>query len=141
MRVPLHGAPIGGGARKGKMERATSGHEAGIRFRIDGRAAGRGLGLFGRAWGALSIWHERHRQRRELAEMSGRDLADLGIPPGLAAYEAGRWPWQKISSEWRALGAERRAAPPIEPFSSPPPRPDRTRGAPLIPFPSSRRRV
>lgn len=119
------------------MERTIPRREAGIRFRVDGRAAGRGLGPFRRAWGALRSWHERHQQRRELAAMSGRDLADLGIPPGLAAYEAGRWPWQKISPEWLALGA----AAPSEPLSLPPPRPDRNRGAPLIPFPSSRRRA
>jgi uncharacterized protein YjiS (DUF1127 family) len=86
------------------MEWTILGHGAGLRFRVIGRAAGWRLDPFRRAGAALSIWRERHRRRRELAEMSGRELADLGIPPSLAAYEAGRWPWQKISAEWQALG-------------------------------------
>ncbi len=65
-------------------------------------AVGKG---FGRAWDALFGWRERMRRRRELAVMSERDLVDLGVPPGLAAYEAGRWPWQKASPEWRDLDA------------------------------------
>jgi uncharacterized protein YjiS (DUF1127 family) len=90
------------------MERTISGHEAGSRFRSVGHAAGWGPGLFGRGRDALSTWRERQRQRRELAGLSMHDLAELGIPPGLAAYEAGRWPWQNISAEWRALCAARR---------------------------------
>jgi uncharacterized protein YjiS (DUF1127 family) len=62
-------------------------------------------GVFGkslvRGWSALFGWRERMWRRRDLAALSGRDLADLGIPPALAVYEAGRWPWQKISPEWR----------------------------------------
>jgi uncharacterized protein YjiS (DUF1127 family) len=64
--------------------------------------AGTGLA---RAWNALFGWRERMRQRRDLAAMSERDLADLGVPPGLAAYEASRWPWQKASPEWQTLDA------------------------------------
>ena len=88
--------------------------------------------------GALSRWRERMRQRRELSALSERALADLGIPLGLAAYEAGRWPWQRISAEWQALDRVRRTAPPFEPPPSRPPRPERT---PLVPFPSPRRRA
>jgi uncharacterized protein YjiS (DUF1127 family) len=66
------------------------------------RTAGNG---FARAWNALFGWRERMRRRRDLAAMSERDLADLGVPPGLAAYEAGRWPWQKVSPEWQTLDA------------------------------------
>jgi uncharacterized protein YjiS (DUF1127 family) len=66
------------------------------------RTAGTG---FARVWNALFGWRERMRQRRDLAAMSERDLVDLGVPPGLAAYEAGRWPWQKASPEWQTLEA------------------------------------
>jgi uncharacterized protein YjiS (DUF1127 family) len=82
---------------------ALSGHAADAGYRPDTRAPGAGFGR------VLFRWRERMWQRRELAAMSGRDLAELGVLPALAAYEAGRWPWQKISPAWResyAAGCE-----------------------------------
>jgi uncharacterized protein YjiS (DUF1127 family) len=99
-------------------------YEIGVRRRIGGRT----LGIFGRIWKALRNLRERIRERRELAALSQRDLADLGIPPGLAAYEASRWPWQKISSEWRELDEAGGALSPGETVSADPPR-DQERGA------------
>lgn len=127
--------------RAGRSAWMVSGRGAGMRVRGAGRAAGRGPGLFGKVRGMLLRWRERQRQRRALAALSERDLADLGIPIGLALYEAGRWPWQNISPEWRALGAAPDPAPPRAPSASHPPRPKRRRAAPLLPFPSPRRRA
>jgi uncharacterized protein YjiS (DUF1127 family) len=99
------------------MERAAiAGHEIGVRVAAVGRAAGAG---FGTLWRALCSWRERMRQRSELAAMCQRELTDLGIPPGLAAYEAGRWPWQKMSPIWRVLDEVPLEVTPIEQSSSP----------------------
>ncbi|HJU20332.1 MAG TPA: DUF1127 domain-containing protein [Stellaceae bacterium] len=96
---------------------------------IPSRAGDRVPGLFRRASGALGRWRERVRQRRELAALSKRELADLGIPPGLAAYEAGRWPWQGVSAAWRELDRAHRAVSPTEPFPDRPLQPGRGRTA------------
>lgn len=109
------------------MDRTLSGRGVNLRFRLSARTAGRGLGLIGKARGVRKIWRERMRQRRALAMLSAHDLADLGIPLGLAAYEVGRWPWQPISADWRALADARRAAAPIERSSPRPPRSERPR--------------
>jgi uncharacterized protein YjiS (DUF1127 family) len=55
----------------------------------------------------LRTWRERHLERRNLSLMSGRDLADLRIPPGMAAAEASRWLWQQPSPGWQSLQKER----------------------------------
>ncbi len=100
------------------MGRTTiCGDEAGVRRRLDGCTPG----IFGGIWRALSRWRERIAERRELAALSQRDLADLGIPPGLAAYEASRWPWQNVSSEWRELDEAGCAISPGAPVSADPP--------------------
>lgn len=123
------------------MDRTISGRDAGMRFCLAARAAGRGFGLLGKIGTANRLWRERMRQRRQLAALTARDLADLGIPVGLAAYEASRWPWQGISADWRALVAVRRTAAGGE--RSPLRRPGTPRplAAPLIPFPAPPRRV
>ena len=87
------------------------GDEAGVHHRTGGRTPG----IFARIRKALHSWRERVAERRELAALSQRDLADLGIPPGLAAYEASRWPWQNVSSEWRELDEAGRDASPGAP--------------------------
>lgn len=122
------------------MDRTLSGRDAGMRFCIAARAAGRGLDLLGMIWDVPKVWRERMRQSRQLAALTVRDLAALGIPVGLAAYEAGRWPWQGISADWRALVTARRAAAsegfPLRRSGAP-----RPLGAPLVPFPAPPRRV
>ncbi len=40
------------------------------------------------------IWHQRARQRRQLAELSDRQLADIGISRAEACAEAQRPFWQ-----------------------------------------------
>jgi|GEM_PF-2226658 uncharacterized protein YjiS (DUF1127 family) len=93
------------------MVRTLGGRDGGSRFCADGRRPGAPA----RVWRALRDWRERLRRRRALAGMSGSALAELGIPPGLAAYEAGRWPWQPISTEWREFEEAHRQAPPVAP--------------------------
>lgn len=100
----------------------SSGHRAGIAYFPAARACGarpQRPGLLARAWTALGGWRERSGQRRELAALSPRDLADLGIPPALAAFEMGRWPWQKASPEWREIAAARCEAAPLAPLADP----------------------
>lgn len=43
----------------------------------------------GRPWGDMSV----ARQRRELAELSDRQLQDIGLTRGQATREARRWFW------------------------------------------------
>jgi uncharacterized protein YjiS (DUF1127 family) len=86
------------------------------------RTGDRTPGIFARIRKALHSWRERVAERRELAALSQRDLTDLGIPPGLAAYEASRWPWQNVSSEWRELDEAGRGRFPGVPVPADPPR-------------------
>jgi uncharacterized protein YjiS (DUF1127 family) len=92
--------------------------ETGLHRSIGGRTPG----IFASIRKAVRLWRERVAERQELAALSQRDLADLGIPPSLAAYEASRWPWQNVSSEWRELDEAGRAISPDEPASADPPR-------------------
>jgi uncharacterized protein YjiS (DUF1127 family) len=93
------------------MVRTPGGRDGGSRFRADGRRPG----ALARVWRAVRGWRARLHRRRALAGMSGSALAELGIPPGLAAYEAGRWPWQPVSAGWREFEEEHRQAPPLAP--------------------------
>lgn len=52
-------------------------------------------------------WRKRARQRQELAQIAACDLAEFGIPPGVAAAEASRWFWQQPSRSWQSLERER----------------------------------
>lgn len=52
-------------------------------------------------------WRKHARQRRALAQIARRDLADCGIRPDIAAAEASRWPWQQPSRSWQSLRRER----------------------------------
>lgn len=115
-------------------KRTASDHPAGDLLWADD-AAGEG---FASARGVLGRWRERMRQRRELAAMSPHDLAGLGIPPGLAAYETGRWPWQKISPAWRLLDGAPAEELPSEPPAARSPRSDRDRDRPLAPSAAAR---
>lgn len=42
----------------------------------------------------LRLWHERQRQRRELAFLCERDLHNIGVPRDVVIEEARKWPWQ-----------------------------------------------
>ena len=57
--------------------------------------------------GAARTWRKRARQRRELPQMAACALADFRVPPGMAAAEASRWPWQPPSRSWQSLERER----------------------------------
>jgi uncharacterized protein YjiS (DUF1127 family) len=43
---------------------------------------------------ALIIWHRRHRTRRQLSELDGRQLDDVGIDPTARRAEITKWFWQ-----------------------------------------------
>ncbi len=47
------------------------------------------------AWGAelIATWKARSAERRNLAQLSVRDLRDLGLSPNQAEYEAGKPFW------------------------------------------------
>ncbi len=42
----------------------------------------------------LALWHERDRQRRQLASLEGRFLRDIGVSSGDAAHEARKPFWR-----------------------------------------------
>lgn len=47
-----------------------------------------------RLWALVLIWRQRARQRRQLAELSDRQLSDIGIDRLQAAQEAGKPFWR-----------------------------------------------
>ena len=51
----------------------------------------------------LPLWGTRHRHRRELIQMSARDLRDANVPRDLVGHEARKWPWQSWNSQWQEL--------------------------------------
>jgi uncharacterized protein YjiS (DUF1127 family) len=51
--------------------------------------------LYARLMGALAQWQARSRGRRLLAELDEHMLRDIGIDPGRAWQETGKWFWQK----------------------------------------------
>jgi uncharacterized protein YjiS (DUF1127 family) len=42
----------------------------------------------------LRQWHQRASSRRVLAELGARELHDIGISPGMAAFEAAKPFWK-----------------------------------------------
>lgn len=52
----------------------------------------------------LSLWRERGLARQRLAGLSRQALADLGIDPGQAAFEAERPFWQPHELQRRDIG-------------------------------------
>jgi uncharacterized protein YjiS (DUF1127 family) len=53
-----------------------------------------GSGLFARIGETLHVWRERQRARRQLAELSARDLHDVGLSWSDIAYEAEKPFWR-----------------------------------------------
>jgi uncharacterized protein YjiS (DUF1127 family) len=43
---------------------------------------------------ALRVWRQRARDRAELSRLTARDARDLGIDPGVIAYEASKPFWK-----------------------------------------------
>ena len=43
----------------------------------------------------LSVWYERWRQRRHLADLDDHILRDIGIPPGMVERERGKPFWRR----------------------------------------------
>jgi len=50
--------------------------------------------IFSRAIETLRIWHERQQSRRQLAQLSARDLHDVGLSWSDIAYEAEKPFWR-----------------------------------------------
>ena len=50
--------------------------------------------VLARVAATVGTWRERARQRRHLAEMSSRMLADIGVSTSAARAEAGKPFWQ-----------------------------------------------
>ncbi|MBX3497964.1 MAG: DUF1127 domain-containing protein [Alphaproteobacteria bacterium] len=50
--------------------------------------------ILSRVPGTLALWRKRARERAEIAQLSARDARDLGIDPGLLAYEASKPFWR-----------------------------------------------
>lgn len=57
-------------------------------------AAGRSNGTLASILKVLSVWNGRYRQRRQLAELEARQLADIGVSRSAATTEAARPFWQ-----------------------------------------------
>jgi uncharacterized protein YjiS (DUF1127 family) len=53
-----------------------------------------GSGFFTRIGETLHVWRERQRSRRQLAELSARDLHDVGLSWSDIAYEAEKPFWR-----------------------------------------------
>jgi uncharacterized protein YjiS (DUF1127 family) len=51
-------------------------------------------GLFGRIAETLHVWSKRRRDRRQLAELTARDLHDVGISWSDIVYEAEKPFWR-----------------------------------------------
>ena len=60
----------------------------------------RPVGIFGRF--APARWIALHRQRRQLAELEDRQLADIGVSRAEAAVEAARPAWD-VPAHWMTL--------------------------------------
>jgi uncharacterized protein YjiS (DUF1127 family) len=50
--------------------------------------------MFARSLETLRIWHRRQRDRRFMAQLSARDLHDVGLSWGDIAYEAEKPFWR-----------------------------------------------
>jgi uncharacterized protein YjiS (DUF1127 family) len=53
-----------------------------------------GSGLFAQLSETFDVWRQRQRDRRQLAEMSPRDLHDVGLSWSDVAYEAEKPFWR-----------------------------------------------
>jgi uncharacterized protein YjiS (DUF1127 family) len=53
-----------------------------------------GSGFFAKTAETLHVWRERQRSRRQLAELSARDLHDVGLSWSDVAYEAEKPFWR-----------------------------------------------
>ena len=53
-----------------------------------------GQGLFAQIGETLHVWRERQRNRRQLAELSARDLHDVGLSWSDIVYEAEKPFWR-----------------------------------------------
>jgi len=65
--------------------------------------------VVGTAPGAMQVlrtWRTRRRQRAELAMMSERDFADLGLSRDRVACEVDRGFWRDWSTHWNATRSE-----------------------------------
>jgi uncharacterized protein YjiS (DUF1127 family) len=51
-------------------------------------------GIFARTLETLRVWRQRQRNRRQLAQLSTRDLHDVGLSWGDVAYEAEKPFWR-----------------------------------------------
>ena len=72
--------------------------------------AGSGPAAFIAILRLLRVWRERAKERRELAMLSDREIADFRVPKLLAAEEARRWPWEEWDPQWREIETRRREA-------------------------------
>jgi uncharacterized protein YjiS (DUF1127 family) len=50
--------------------------------------------ILSRVPGTFALWRKRARERAEIARLSARDARDLGIDPGILAYEASKPFWR-----------------------------------------------
>ena len=50
--------------------------------------------ILARVPGTLALWRKRARERAELTKLTARDARDLGIDPGIVAYEASKPFWR-----------------------------------------------
>jgi uncharacterized protein YjiS (DUF1127 family) len=50
--------------------------------------------ILSRVPGTLALWRKRARERAELVTLSVRDARDLGVDPGVVAYEASKPFWR-----------------------------------------------
>jgi uncharacterized protein YjiS (DUF1127 family) len=53
-----------------------------------------GQGMLAQVTETVHVWLQRYEARRELAQWSDRDLHDIGLSSGDAAYEASKPFWQ-----------------------------------------------
>jgi uncharacterized protein YjiS (DUF1127 family) len=50
--------------------------------------------ILARVPGTLALWRKRARDRAELTKITARDARDLGLDPGVLAFEASKPFWQ-----------------------------------------------
>lgn len=50
--------------------------------------------ILARVPGTLALWRKRARDRAELAKVNARDARDLGLDPGVLAFEASKPFWR-----------------------------------------------
>jgi uncharacterized protein YjiS (DUF1127 family) len=53
-----------------------------------------GFGVFAQLGETFHVWRQRQRDRRQLAELSSRDLHDIGLSWSDVAYEAEKPFWR-----------------------------------------------